>query len=373
MVTSANVERLGRIISKETPVLSVYLDIGPTRVVKQPYKITLKTMLREIEERIEDRNLRKEFLRDAQRVTDFIETEMIQRGRGVAIFSSVGAGLWEVYQTQVPLRNIARYEPTPYTKPLVGLLENNSRYCVALVDKEKARVITVFCGEVVDESEVFNLVPPKHKQGGWSQADFQRHHEAHVSWHLKDVLAHLEQRCEQSKAGHIILGGTEEPLAEFRKLLPKPLAERVVGTITSPVTASAADVLKDALPVIEQTERKKEERQVDRLFALASQDGGLATMGLEPTLDALLQGRVGVLLVVDGFTAQGWRCIDCGQLVAKQSDGCPACSGSEMVAVDLVDAMVDQTYQLEGEVDILHGEPAARLERGGSIGALLRF
>jgi peptide chain release factor subunit 1 len=45
-----------------------------------------------------------------------------------------------------------------------------------------------------EQGEAFkDFVPGKHDQGGPSQARYQRHHEAHVHWHLKRVVSHLAE------------------------------------------------------------------------------------------------------------------------------------------------------------------------------------
>ena len=66
-------------------------------------------------------------------------------------------------------------------------LDEYERYAVALVDKEKARFFSVFLGEIDETDDFKDFVPAKHDQGGVSQANFQRHHEAHVFRHLKRV------------------------------------------------------------------------------------------------------------------------------------------------------------------------------------------
>jgi peptide subunit release factor 1 (eRF1) len=373
MVSSDTVERMARFTSKGAPVLSVYLDLGPTEIVSRPYKLVLKTMLRELEEAIQDRDVKKEFARDAERVTEYVATELMQRGRGLAIFSCQSEGLWEVQQTALRLPNRSRYEPTPYVKPLVALLSDNPRYCITLVDKEKARVITLLAGEVEHESEMFSLVPGKHKQGGWSSADFQRHHDVHVHWHVKDVAGHLEKHCQNSDAGYIILAGPEEPLAELRRVLPKSLSERVVGTISAPLASTTPEVVKEVMPLVEQLEREREVDLVDRLFALAGQDGGLASLGPEPTLAAAQQSRIDTLLVSEGLSIKGSRCRNCNHVTVRKEQACPSCSGTDIAEVDLADAIVEVAEQRDGKTNVLRGDAAARLQAGGGVGALLRF
>jgi hypothetical protein len=58
--------------------------------------------------------------------------------------------------------------------------------------KQRARLFTVFLGEIEERASFQEeLLPARTDQGGLSQAGYQRHHEAHVHWHLKRVVQRL--------------------------------------------------------------------------------------------------------------------------------------------------------------------------------------
>src|SRR2546426_686041 len=109
-------------------------------------------------------------------------------------------------------------------EPSRHLMDEYERYAVALVDKEKARLFTIFMGEI-EESDAFkDFVPGKHHQGGPSQARYQRHHEAYVHWHLKRVARHLAQILGRRPFDRLILAGPEEATSGLKHLLPHALA-----------------------------------------------------------------------------------------------------------------------------------------------------
>ena len=112
-------------------------------------------------------------------------------GRGTALFSCASRGLWQSFAFQVRVENHLAFEPEPDVAPLAALLDDHERYAVALVDKRHARLFTVLMGEIEETDDFKDFVPAKHDQGGLSQANYQRHHEAHVHWHLKRVVQHL--------------------------------------------------------------------------------------------------------------------------------------------------------------------------------------
>src|SRR5213078_1258943 len=101
-----------------------------------------------------------------------------------ALFSSFGAGLWEDVLVPRPVKDRAAVAPHPYVMPLEALVETYESFCTVLVDREKARIFLARMGQIREERGVFDDVPGKHDQGGWSQARYQRHIEDHVGRHL---------------------------------------------------------------------------------------------------------------------------------------------------------------------------------------------
>src|SRR5205085_1988119 len=84
-----------------------------------------------------------------------------------------------------------------------------------------ARLLIVSMGEI-EEATAFRVddLPPKHEQGGWSQAQYQRHHDLHVQWHLKRVTKHLADLARRRRFDRLVLAGPEEATSELRGLRP---------------------------------------------------------------------------------------------------------------------------------------------------------
>jgi peptide chain release factor subunit 1 len=374
MITRQDIERLEAFDGQGARVLSVYLDLDPERQVRRSYQTVFKDLVKDIAEALDarDEQAHRQLHQEAARVQEWLEAEA-PRGKSVAIFSCTPGGLWQTHFLPVPLKDQAAFEPAPYLQPLLDLLDEYERYAVALVDKEKARLFTVFLGEIEEHQVDEEVVPGKHKQGGWSQARYQRHHEAHVYWHLKRVADLLARMYRRRRFDRLILAGPEEATSELRRLLPRALAHRLVGTFPAELFASDAEILRQTLDIERQVERGAEERLLAELFDLAG-SAGRATYGVEPTLEALWLGEVQKLVVAEGLRAGGSECPGCGRLTVASLAECPACGAAMRAVEDVIERAAERALDQAGSVEVVHGEAAQRLlDEAEGMGAFLRY
>jgi peptide chain release factor subunit 1 len=369
-VSEEELERLERFESPGAQVLSVYLDLDPQRQVDRSYLVVLKDLVKETRERL-DKAAAEELDSQAARLEEWLESEGPQ-GRGLATFFCSDPDLSYTAFLPVPVDDHVAFEPRPHLGPLLALLDEYERYAVALVDKEKARLFTIFMG-TIEESEAFeDAVPGKHDQGGWAQARYQRDHETHVHQHLQHVTQRLAVLLERKSFDRLIVAGPEEATNELRGLLPQVLSERLVGTMPGEMFAGEAEILEQSLAVADRFEREEEARLVETVLDEAGADG--ASCGLVPTLEAIWQARVQTLLVAEGTEQEGSECQDCGQLQPGHVAPCPACGGSILPLVHLVERAMERTRAQAGDIEIVRGEPATLLqERCAGIAALYRF
>ena len=55
----------------------------------------------------------------------------------------------------VSLPTEARYRPDPYLRPLLETLDEHERHGVVLLDRQQARLFSVFLGEIEEHREAF--------------------------------------------------------------------------------------------------------------------------------------------------------------------------------------------------------------------------
>jgi len=371
MISREQIEQLGAFDGRGARVLSLYLDLDPRRQVVRSYRIVFEDLVKEARERL-DKPALKELQSEVERVQAWMETQK-PRGKGLALFSCTPRELWLPHFLNPRIKDHLAFETEPDTGPLLDFLDEYERYAVALVNKEKARLFTVFMGEV-EESDAFkDLVPHKTDQGGWAQGRYQRHHEAHVHWHLKKVVRRLSEVMGRRRFDRLIIGGPEEATSGLRHLLPKALASRLVAIVPADVAANERDVLDLTLAIEGRAEREAEERVIHELFELAGA-GGRAILGPEPTFDALWLGEVMTLVVADEADVAGGECPSCGRLQPGAITNCRNDRTLIQAVPDLLHRAMRRTLDLAGNVEVVRGDAARRLlEAGGGVGALLRF
>ncbi|HSJ51437.1 MAG TPA: Vms1/Ankzf1 family peptidyl-tRNA hydrolase [Actinomycetota bacterium] len=356
----------------ETPITSVYLTVDGRRFPRRvDYELRLDELLRRAREQAGGmgREAARSVERDVAAMSAFVREEF-DRGdlRGLALFSSSAAGLWEAVPVPRPVHDRAVVAPQADLLPLEAVLETYRTTCAALVDYAGARVFVVELGRIAEVTDLHDDVPNRHDQGGWAQMRMQRHVDDHRSKHLKRVADDLFALSRRRPFEHLVLAGPAEAHRDLEGNLHDYLRQRVRASVTLQMGVSSAEVLSRVLEIEESLERDRERKAIDRLaHAAGANDHGVA--GLEPTLEALAAGRVGELVVSISFSTPGWRCRSCGRLASSRGP-CPTCGNSTDPVPDVVESAVASAYRSGASVESVVGDG---LERFGGIGAILRF
>jgi peptide chain release factor subunit 1 len=367
----ADVEQLVRFDGQGARILSLYLDLDPERQVTRSYRIMLEDLVKAAREPL-DEQARLDLEAEVARVQEWLEKEP-PRARGLVAFSSSAADLWATYHLQVPVPDRLSFEVYPVITPLLGLVEDLERYVVALVDKESARLLTVFEGRIESVEAFTDDVPGKHDQGGPAQARLQRHHEDHVLRHIKRVVQRLSEGLRQRAFDRLILGGPEETTAEVRERLPHELARRLVATVPAEMFATDAEILRMTLEVEQRAERESEEALATAVID-ASRSNGPGACGMSSTLEAVWLRQIGTLVLASGLTSSGSECPVDARLYSDPPGPCPMCGALTLPVADIVDRAAHRTLRQDGDVEIVHEGAAQRLrEACDGMGAILRF
>lgn len=361
MLSERDLRELAALESPQAPILSLYLDVDPRRQTKDHYRLNLRHLL----ERVEDQIPRA----DREAVQRFVELEYDGSGRGLAIFSSHGLGLWRVFSLAVPTPNLVFAGRKPYVFPLARLWDAYGRFLVALVDKTHVRLLFYQMGELQETLELRGEPIKRHKQGGWGAEKLQRHEDEVAYRNLKEAAELTVSFCERHQPRYLLLGGADPTVVEFRELLPRPWSDRIAGTIPGDRMSDEGEILEAALRILQQVERRREFALVDAAITAAAK-GGNGVINLEDSLRAAAEGRVQVLLVADGFHAPAYRCAGCGFLTTVPRTACPFCGAAFETLPDAVDWMIATVLENGGQVEIVEGHP--RLQEVG-VAALLRY
>lgn len=378
MITKYELESLRKYEARpESPVLSVYLHLERADGANAAHAMLtkLRQMLKTIEQTLSEPE-RHHFNADAESVLQKMDGYQLH-GQSVVIFCDVSENFWRRYDLQAPVRNQSWWEETPHVRPLFELIEEYERFGVVLADKTHARLFTVFLGEIEEQHEAFAPAEVKHvktpaRDRLRSQANMQRKAEMHAQWHLKHVAEMLDRLTNTHGLDRLVLAGPVEATSVLRRLLPKRLRSRVVGTLTLPVHATAQQVQQETLKIEEQTERAEEIELVDELHTTAAKKT-LAREGLLPTLKAVKEKRISQLVYAEGFNPPGKECLNCSVLFPEDYESCTDCGGSVRPMDDLLERMTEKVTAGDGKTEMVRGLAAQRLQSNGGIGAFLRY
>lgn len=349
------------------PVVSVYLNTDPALGSSDVYKLKLRSNLKEVD-----------LPEDVEAIETYFEHEYDWSGRSVAVFSCAFEDFFRAYPIAVTLRSRVRVNNRPHVKPLADLFDSYGGYGVAVIDKQGARLFSFHLGELEEQEGFLGENVRRLKHGGGSQAVGRRslgagqttHTEGAADRNMKDAADFASQFFAENDVRRVLIGGTEDNIAQFRNHLPKSWQSIIVGTFPISMNASHTEVMERAMEIGKKAEREREGKLLQAAITGAAKERG-GVMGLVDTLQMIHEGRVQTLLISEGFREEGYRCTGCGYIRLQKVYQCPFCSGKFEKIDDVVEMAVRNVLQDGGEVEVIHDHP--ELTRHGNIGGLLRY
>ena len=370
--TERTLRRLASFRAVRAGVLSLYLSFGPAvRGKRRDIRAAVDAALDRLSESPLTERQRTGLERERSNLHEFFGRRFRPSGRSMVLFACEPRGLWELFQLQVPSLSIARFAERPAVSQLASILDEQERYGVLILDKERARILSVYLGEVEDEITRRSAYSGRTAAGGWSQARYERRREGQLHTHVMKAIGALEREQRQRGFDRILIGGPDEALAALLGALPRGLRTRVSGTFSCELSASGQTVLRRTRKLMEAAERKGEDIVVGHVLN-AAKSGGQATIGWEATLPALLEGRVHKLVLVDRLRHRGRSCPR-GHVAASRVRVCSRCQEHVGANHDLTEAAVGAALDTQASVEMVRGSAAQRLRIEGGIGAILRY
>ena len=350
-------------------VLSLTLNVDPTRRTKDEYRLSLRHLLHSVAGRANG---------DVAVIERYFDQEYDWSGRGLAIFSNQQEKFWKVYSLAIPIVDSVFIGLKPYLTPLANLWDVYGRFVVGLIDKQGARFIFVQLGEVIDGEGILGEEVRRVKSGAGSTPTGRRRNPDEpsdrqvnemIKRNVKDTTHALVEFCEKHTPRFLVLGGNMEVVKEVRAHLPQHWAERVVGTIAGDVDVSDLVLRDRALKIVEEVEAQREIELADAAITAAAKNSHGATH-IDRVLMAAHAGKVQTLLIAEGYQSEAYRCQQCGDVTLAPGTQCVFCGGAFEQIPDAVEAAISKVIEQGGRVDIVRGH-AALNEMG--VAALLRY
>jgi peptide chain release factor subunit 1 len=354
--------------------ISMYLDLDPSRAPTAAEVATrVSSLLNDGHRQLRgelDHEHRDGARADLARLEEFFDSEFDRDGAaGYAVFAAGPDGVWETLPLAGTVTDLIRVGAEFHLAPLVPLVSRGEGALVVVVDRERGSLYRLRDGRLAELADLTEDAPRRHDQGGWSQANFQRHVDELAADHYRAVAEELDRRFRRLGRPRIIGVATEENRKEFTEELGKEVTEAVIGWAHAEAHASAAQIEQAVGPVLERWIAEKEAAVVERWKAGAGR-AERASAGWAETLEAASDGRVELLLYRDGANHEAVVCPRCSRVQAE-GDTCPLDGEPFERSPDGVALAVRRTLAHGGGVwAVRHRQD---LEPVGGIGAILRY
>ena len=375
MAATDAIDRLVRFDSGGLPVVSLYVgvpeDAGLRRAVGSQVSSLLHTIRPLAEDESIERDARLSVRADIERLENPDEHAQWRPGT-VAVFACHGAGLFETVPLPRQIRERAVVDATPWLRPMLAVLDEYHRACVAVVDRESARFWDLYLGELRELAGLRDETLRKPDFAGWggfAEHGVRNRAEELEKRHYRRVADHLDGLVRTGQHEILVVGGHHEEIPHFIDSLPREVRRRVAGTFTvDPRAASPEDIRRSAQAVVDAYEREEERRWVAETLDKA-RSGGLGALGLEACLWAGSLAAVQALLVQDGAIAEGVVC-ERAHWMGIEGESCPVCGGPTRPTPDVIDELAEAVIDRGGAVQHVLAE--TELKDYG-VAAELRF
>jgi peptide chain release factor subunit 1 len=355
--------------------VSFYLDLAPSVAPTAGDLATHANSLLDEAERSGVREglsseMRQGLKADLERIRGYIEDEFDRQGnRGLAIFAAGLDHVWTTIPLSESVADLVRVGSEFHLTPLVPLVGRGDGALVAVVGREQGHLYRLRQGKLHEVADRSEEQPRRHDQGGWSQANFQRHIDNLAAEHIRTVADELNRQVRRLHGPGVVIVCADEMRPELADLLSQETRAALAGWIAAEAHASPAELLDRAAPVLEEWRGQRESAAIDRWRGEAGRNGRAAA-GWEHTLEAASDGRVDVLLYQDGADREAWQCPRCGR-ASLANGSCPLDGTRLERRSDGLDLAVHQTLAHGGTVWAVRQH--RDLDPVEGIGAILRY
>ena len=364
-------------------VISLYLDVNPASADNQRKAWVLRA--RAAMEQLGLPN------GSARRIAERLRGQVFEGARTVAVFAHPDDE--ELFHT-VPIEHtlravtghdgaIARFGEAFLAPIQLNLLRRRPSLVLQVVG-DRVRVFLVSPGRIEELAKVQqtwdetfwrtdeatgSFKPGETQRGGSPKDAYEERTADWIARLYKRVAADLRQLVAKHGAARVILSGKAPDLAAFEEQLDPATAAKVTGRIPLQPNPEASAGSLHALFL--EAVAAAEEAEASADLARAKEEG---VVGAEPTLGAVNESRVHLLIVPDVPYQEVWRCRDTGRVFATRERGAAECDGAGLEPLPLADALPRLAQDHGMELRFVSGDADRRLrEELGGLAGLLRW
>lgn len=367
-VTDIDLRALSEIYDERDIYLSVYMKSSSAAELDSSRSF-IASRLKAMDKSL-PADLRQAFRSTMSLVEESVASSSWKGERSRVIFAAEPLSFLHVYRLGLEIEPLVVLDSSPFLLPLARLRDDYEDYGLLLLDSQEARLFTILSRLLQETSQSSIDLMNKHKKGGWSQMRYNRLRKGAIKSFLAEVVEDLLHLEGLENMRGLVIAGPAEAKIEIMEMLPFQIKEKVLGLLDASMGAAPAELIEmgDRL-ALEKERTSGRERAAELRSAVLR--GQLYASGADPVRDALLQGRVKSLLLLDGFEIPGWICESCQYFQeGSQPESCPRCNGRTS-RVNLLEELYELAQKTGAEVEFV--EEDEFLRSLGGVGAILRY
>lgn len=356
----ALVRRLAAVESApDRGVISLYLDFStPEQAVPRDRHAQIESLGDRARQWYTDAEQHRRFAdqpavrQDLETVLEYLEDQFPPRGaRGAAVFRCSEPDVFEVVRLASAPPSSITVDRHPQLLPLLeagGWLPGT--YVLA-VSGETAELLVARGLGLHEVARVESEITAHEIEGG-QESRHQRHMEEERRAHVRRAAGLLADTARQHRVEQVVLVATPKLLRPLEEAVDPELADAVVGVVEAELLHRPAAELA---PEVEDALARHVGELDGQLLAELDQRMGReegARSGVDPTLAALSERRVELLLLAPRLQLEGAVCPSCGWM-AGVAGTCPV-DGARMEPVaDLGELMVRRAVEQSAGIRVL--------------------
>lgn len=334
---------------KNTPIISVYVDVDPTNPANQStqpaWQIELKNELKQLESQQDSEEMKRWQVQQNWAKTERMILDYLQQrnpsGRSVVLFTDTVDMI--ATDLQVPV-NTRVYYGIPQIKHLLFALDQYKKYLAILLSGDDARLVEVFlarsAGDVKIETdhELARRFGRKSKTlaGDRRDREFERRF-------IREIATDINQYClEDPECERLIFGGNQTQAHTVVNSLHPSVRDQVVAVLPMDFKLSENEIAEMIKPIGYAYEQEHDLEVVEELVARFHRNG-TAIIDQEGVEKALIEGRVKTLVL------------------------------PYPVETEKFDSLIVDVITNGAEVEFVYGEGGEKLKELGGIGAVLYY
>ena len=364
MFNTIDLKELAQVSGPERAFVSLYLSTPESYKSLSDRIVRLRSMLSE------DPAEAEHFEHNLEIVEKWL-AEHTWTTEGACLFVCWALDFVRAHPLTASVPDLIWVDSSPYIRPLAELQDEYENFVVVVADNSAARVFFITSAMTSDpDARIKGDVKNSVKKGGWSQKRYERRRGKELLLYAKEIADVLAEIDGKETFARLILVGSEETMLEIEKVLPAPVAAKLVARRNVDLSAGDDQAFDAAFELFSEEERAEEVRLWDRIKEEYCR-GALAVAGPDEVLKAAAVGRVERLAVTRDAEISGVRCRDCENLSAGKLERCPICKSESIFRVDLVNELVELLALSSAEADFV--DPIPGLAEVGDVAALLRY